>query len=478
MLLYAHNGGRFDFYFLLRYLSDPLRIINGRIVSAGLGVHRVRDSFAVLPVPLRSGGQKVQIDYAHMEEEVRDLHKPEISAYLKQDCIALYSLVRDFREAYGDKLTIGGAAITELGKLHQVERLTASHDEKFRPYYFGGRVECLKKGVHTGRWQVWDVNSMYPYVMKQYAHPVGRDYDFKTDIPRALLDSDTPFFATIDATSRGAFPYRSQDHSIPLAYGHKTGRYHVTGHELRAALELDLVDVHNVAACFVATRSQTFGGFVDKFSALKIDARSRGDVNGALFAKLVLNSAYGKWGSNPDNYFDTTVYNEGAGDYYPGADWEPWLDYLEIEILRRPAKNRFQSYYDVACAASITGAARAILLRALHTVKAPIYCDTDSIICQNPRDLDLSETALGSWKLEAEGVRIAIGGKKLYALFDTKGVCQKSAAKGVSLLPHQIVDIAEGRPVSSVRDAPTFSLARPNGDYFVTRQIKGLSNGR
>jgi hypothetical protein len=479
LLLYAHNGGRFDFYYLLSELQNPMRVINGRIVSAALGVHRVRDSFAILPVPLRAGGEKMLIDYAHMERGQREAHKAQISAYLKQDCIALYNLVEPFRQTFGDKLTIGSAAITELQALHPFPRLGQSHDEKFRPYYFGGRVEAIKKGVHNGRWQVLDVNSMYPYVMKRYQHPLGDTYLAPVTLSRALIKSSAPFFATIDATSKGAFPFRSEDQSIPLTYPHCRGRFWVSGHELRAALSLGLTEIHNVSECYVATQAQTFGAFVDKFVARKLDAEKRGDTSGRLFAKLVLNSAYGKFGSNPENYKDHLIYHDGdewpmPAYPTPGKDWEPESIIApdELIIFARAARNAFDSYYDVATAASITGAARAVLLRALHAVSGPIYCDTDSIICKGPGNLPLHASKLGAWKLEATGNRLAIGGKKLYALFNSKGVCVKDACKGVTLTPAEILDISQGSTIISRRDAPTYSLMRPHG-AFVDRTIKG-----
>src|SRR5271154_3046811 len=52
-LIYAHNGGRFDFFFFLPHLdAKNLRIINGRIVEAFLSGHTLRDSFALMPFPL------------------------------------------------------------------------------------------------------------------------------------------------------------------------------------------------------------------------------------------------------------------------------------------------------------------------------------------------------------------------------------------------------------------------------------------
>ena len=127
----------------------------------------------------------------------------------------------------------------------------------------------------------------------------------------------------------------------------------------------------------------------------------------------------------------------------------------------------------MATAASITGAARANLLRNLALSKRPIYCDTDSIICEGFRG-ELDETRLGGWKLEAEGDRAAIAGKKLYTVFDSAelkdtGASIKLASKGVRLTPREIVAVCNGDEVTYRNPVPSFKL--DGSAEFITRRI-------
>jgi hypothetical protein len=472
LLLYAHNGGKFDFFYLLSWLRNPLRIIHGRIVEASIGrhrLHRLRDSFAILPVPLRASGAKLPIEIAKLEHDARELHRDEIIAYNVQDCRALFGLVRDFRARFGNKLTIGAAAIAELAKHHPVERLGESHDTKFRPFYFGGRVENFKGGILAGAWQCFDVNSMYPHVMAAFNHPLGRAYEFHTNLARALR-SEAPFFAAVDATSRGAFVARPTQATETLSFPHATRRYMVTGHELATALDLGLVRVHHVAGIWQATRWQRFDNFVAAWYAEKEKASADKTSPAYLHAKLILNSAYGKFGSNPANYYDYKIFVEG--ETHPGIAWNPYADFGRFSVLRAPATFRVGSYFDVAVAASITGAARSVLLRGLATSRSPVYCDTDSVIAEGLEAPSRVGTALGQWKLEATGDVIALAGKKLYCL-QNKGVTTKIAAKGVNLTSEEIFALARGFDVTSIRAAPVFSLAHPRGDTFVQRTLKG-----
>src|SRR6185369_10877560 len=51
-IIYAHNGGKFDFFFFLKFLaanSSP-RIINGRLVQVFFGKQEFRDSYAIVDI--------------------------------------------------------------------------------------------------------------------------------------------------------------------------------------------------------------------------------------------------------------------------------------------------------------------------------------------------------------------------------------------------------------------------------------------
>lgn len=129
-----------------------------------------------------------------------------------------------------------------------------------------------------------------------------------------------------------------------------------------------------------------------------------------------------------------------------------------------------RGFEDVAIAASITSAARAVLMLSIAQAYRPVYCDTDSLICERlGSGLVQSETELGAWKLEASGDEVAIAGKKLYALFD-KGELVKSASKGVKLNGAEIREVAMGGTVLWQNDAPNFSLL--GGTRFVSRRAK------
>lgn len=468
LVVYAHNGGKFDYFFMLKYLENPIKVIGTRIAKAKMGIHELRDSYSIIPVPL-AAYKKDDIDYRKMEAEVRHLHRAEISNYLKSDCDYLFHLVSQFRERFGDKLTIGATAINELKKLHPFDAQNASHDEFFRAWFFGGRVEYFESGVLRGDWKVYDVNSMYPHVMKEYAHPTGAKYRqqyggelTKSGNIKGMADYPV-YFATIECDNLGAFPTRIKGES--LRFDIPYGEFNVTSHELKAALETGRVKNVKIKRVLFPESVISFGDYVDLHVAEKIRAKKEGDKVAELFAKLLLNSAYGKFAQNPDHFY--TYFIQAPGDEIPDEDYEIYMVHESgARLWRKPSESMV--YFDVATAASITGAARAVLMRGLSAGKRVAYCDTDSIICE-ALPLQLSETALGAWKLEGAGDSLAIAGKKLYALRNGSK-CVKSAHKGALLTDKEIFRIARGGVVGWKNDAPTFSLSK--GVSFVDRKIQ------
>lgn len=473
-IIYAHNGGRFDFFFLYSSLENPLLIINSRIVEARIGQHFLRDSFAILPVPLASF-EKGKIDYSHMESGVREQHKQEIITYLESDCTNLYELVSKFVAQFGPKITIGSTALSRLQKIHPQRFIrdpekAEEHDIRFRDFYYGGRVQAFEGGVIRGRFKVFDVNSMYPAVMKNYMHPHGANYiepqSVSFDVSGNLRGfTVSPFFIDFEGGATH-LPFKERDGT--LSFTRREGRFTVTGHEFKVAYAAGFVRVDKVNRVIVAQGRQSFGEFVDACMTEKIDAEKRGDKAGRLFAKLLANSSYGKFATNPRKFKEYHIETLGEWNHPEGAGWEVTENNGHFRLWARAVPTD-KGWKDVAIAASITGAARAEMLKAILNAKRPLYCDTDSLICANVKGIRIDPLEIGAWKSEAEGDLVAIAGKKLYCV-TLKGEPVKWASKGAVLTPAEIIKIASGGTVSYRRDAPSYDVA--GNTRFLVREIR------
>ena len=458
-LIFAHNGGKFDFLFFIEELTGSLKIVNGRILQATMGIHTLRDSYAILPIPLKALGDKFDIDYMLMERDVREDHKEEIEKYLEQDCIALYNAVLAFFDEFGDNLTIGGTAMKQLKKFHSFDAGNAFFDEQFRKYYYGGRCQCFETGVIDMAVKGYDINSSYPDTMLRMKHPTSTDYI----VSRAIRPNTA--FITWEGLNHNAVPARTKtglDFTIP------EGTFHTSIHEFNVALDNGMIEPKKIIECVEFTRMTVFDDFINHFYDKRLEAKAGGFLFLYMFYKLILNSSYGKFAQSPDNFKDSIILPTGEIADEP---YLPEFEHGEYTIWSKPSNQK--TYFNVATAASITGGARANLLAGITNAHRPIYCDTDSILCES-LSANIDSKKLGAWKLEFEGDQIAVAGKKMYAVMgkDDNGetVCLKKASKGTILSPLSIFMLARGDTVETKNDAPTFKL---DGRHtFIKRNIK------
>jgi hypothetical protein len=503
LCIYVHNGGNFDFYFCHKYFDDGMKpfIINGRLVRIFMQGQEFRDSYAAIPVALAKMGEgaKGVIDYDKMERPVREANKGEILTYLKQDCVSLYDYIKAWTDKNGNKLTMASAALPRLREYHGFENMREKEDNQLRPYYFGGRVECFETGELHGDWKIYDVNSMYPYVMAAFKHPVSATPEIQTRI------TEKTHFAHITACSKGALPIRSKH---GLEFPHGINEFFACKYEIEAGLETGTLKILKVHSAFKFDAMSDFSIFIEETYARRIEARQSGDSATDLFSKLEMNSSYGKFAQDPRKYKDYIFNpdeiplplicwecngNAERNDFRPcsscgSGTTDPYGWYCDTIrdgacIYARGQRRNRRNFFNVATAASITSASRAVLFRAISASERPIYCDTDSLIC-NTLDSHIDASALGGWKLEATGNVAYIAGKKLYAVFNGKDEIKK-ASKGVRLTAEQIARVANGDVIEYANPVPKFSLGSPvsasdvaaygGSASFVTRKIARTS---
>lgn len=507
--IYAHNGGRFDFLFLVRRLRGKVSFKGRGIMSARIGEHELRDSFHIIPEKL-AAFQKQSFDYTKMRKDKRNNYRNEIIAYLKSDCVYLFDIVKTFIGQFGLKLSIGQAAMYELKRHYDVKKISDGWDNYLRTFFYGGRVECLKgRGLFKGDYKLYDVNSLYPFVMAGYQHPIGDMFDCK--IRRGDPGPDTVFI-DLEATNRGALIGRNSDKETVANISR--GRFHTSIWEFDVASRYGLIDVHRINFCIDCLRRTDFSKFVNPLYANRLTSKAELDrlkqagreasaayvdmKKDDIFYKLLLNNAYGKFAQNPRKFKEHYITDP---DETPPPEWMKSLDYLpedergiwllpEYEgtdywIWAKP--NPMFSFNNVGTAASITGAARAVLLDGLMKADNPIYCDTDSIICRGLSDVPISKTELGAWDMEDEFTQVVIDGKKLYSTWHAKPRARTPQQLADGLFPEytikskgssrltwrEMLDMLAGKEVIKVNRAPT--LTRYGTQTYVTRTMRATA---
>ena len=505
-IVYFHNGGRFDLHHILRYVTlreiDPYpRMINGRIVALKWRDIEFRDSYALVPKPLRSWN-KDEMKIWKLKRMHREKYREEICSYLRGDGRYLHEMMSAMLERYAPKsfpLTLAGLTFKIMEKDFGIKVIhtSRSFDRKLRPYYFGGRVQFWKLGKIEGDFSILDINSAYPCAMME-EHFWGENYTQTK--PRKNHVIDTHSFYRVRATHpRGAFPVRTPE---GLGFPDSDGVYRVSGWELSAYVSACGREGLEICSLLRPRQTQSFRGYVKHFYDLKENAKDKAE---RYFAKLILNSFYGKLAQNDENYRETLI--RPYRKWPKGKGWELVADHKAsgVSIFQRPAP-RYTDPFCVAAGASITGWVRAHLWAVIRANPGCLYCDTDSLIAPNPVAGCRVGTGLGNWKMEMRCDVVWVAGKKLYAAhngkapwlsvppvrkgwihvvgkgytpldaetwekFDgTKEDPWKSASKGVRLNVADIIAVAEGHARTYKQDAPTYSLGKD--PTFITRTVR------
>lgn len=466
-LIYAHNGGKFDFHFLIPHLESNLKLINGRIAVCHIGKTELRDSWLIFPEPL-SAYKKDTIDYEKFKRENREHYRCEILDYLRGDCRYLHELVSAFNLRFGDKLTAPGAAMSELKKSgYEVEITGEDYDSKIRPFYYGGRVQCFEKGKINGPLVYLDINSAYPYAML-HNHPSSTRITEHTKLP----DVAGGWLADVSAVSHGALPLR-EDKTNKLQFPHDDSvrRYTVTGWEVIAGLETGTLDIKKVHRVYKFGAYRSFSDYIHEHYNARKKYKAEGNTLQEKFEKLLMNSVYGKFAQD-SREFNEYQLMDNSDDLPEGDDWEHESDLFGRSLFKRSAATG--RFYNCATAASITGFVRAYLWRAICASEQPIYCDTDSLICRGYAGTVGKE--LGQWKVEADVITAWVGGRKLYSVQhvpDKEGNEWKCATKGFRMDPKQLAcHIEQQTPIHWKKDAPAYSAKF--GPRFLERKIKFL----
>jgi hypothetical protein len=382
--------------------------------------------------PLAELGELV--GYPKLDVNPLNASLEELAPYCKRDVEILYHLWRGWFNFIDDHdlgnwgATIGSQAMYAYRHRFMHHDIYV-HDNPLAIYlerqaYHGGRVEPFWVGEWNGDVRhLVDVNSMYPYVMRNYDYPTalrsiveGTSLDrLESAIKRHLVIADCDV-----EVSEPVYPLEDRLGAIyPL------GRFRVclTTPEVEYGLERGYIrQVHRMA---VYRKAPIFRDYVDYFYPLKDKYTVEGNQVYRASVKMMLNCLYGKFGQRgskrklvgscrPDLCRIETWID--AGDGRKGVTL--WLGGSIIDI--EETELSYNSF--VAIAAHCTAYARMYLwsLIALAGIEHCYYCDTDSLIVDDVGLERLSplldDHRLGALKLEGSYSDGCIRGKKDYRL--------------------------------------------------------------
>ena len=274
-------------------------------------------------------------------------------------------------------------------------KLPHAVDEFVRAAYKGGWTWC------NPRWQerdlrnvyVYDVNSMYPSVMRQYELPYGKPYIRSKPDPGELY---VVRFSCAYKLKPGKFPMIQ----LKGSYLRAQAEYAVESDGLETltltSVDYDLFhECYDVSfekieqyMCFKSKRGM-FDDYIDHWGAEKVRCSDAGDKAGKETAKRMLNSLYGRFGMRQERASKRAHLEDGV------IRWHTVQDMCDGAY--------------VPMAAFITAYARRKILDMAHAFGDDfVYADTDSVhvLCTGEgKDIDVDDSRLGAWKLESHSER-------------------------------------------------------------------------
>ncbi|KAJ3780136.1 B type DNA polymerase [Lentinula aff. detonsa] len=382
--LFKRNN--FDSIFLLKILSKiSLRIVpiinDNDLIDLTVKFSdkyniKFKDSYLLLPSSLR----KLAINF-NVEE------KEETIKYCNNDVI-------EFNLKIFSETRINAIKYPTLSSLaFAIYRSNFMKDEyeiKKIYGYYGGAVDVYihKSDINQLVYR-YDVNSLYPYVMKNFYMPTGNPQYFEGDI---YLIKNKPFgFFEVEVESPKYLEHPILLFKTIAPLGKWKGVY----------FSEEIENAKKYGYKFKVLR-EIFMEYVDKFYDLKCNANKNDPIY--IIAKLLLNSLYGKFGMSPYKDKHDIIDNKNLYKFV-----EKYIE-CDEDFSNNPNVN-------IAIAAAITGYARIFMSKFKNSNNFSLfYSDTDCIDIDKPLNKELIGTEIGNMKLEHVFTNIIYLAPKVYSV--------------------------------------------------------------
>lgn len=371
---------------------------------------RFRDSLKLFPMGVKRVAKafglaegKGEIDYSAPRPKGYRPTADEVD-YLRRD-VQIVAQALAYNEERGlVGMTVGANAFNDF-KVRCGRRydswfpvMSLADDARVRAAYRGGFTYCNPKwaGVDVYGGISVDYNSMYPSMLISKDYPIGRPKEFEG---RYAFDERYPLFVQ-ELTCE----FWIKPDGIPMVQLKNTALYGsheyvreskepctltLTNVDLQLFFENYDVDVMSWGGGMKFRRAPgevLFGDYVEFWGREKREAVIEGNPARKQIAKHMLNSLYGRFGTNPDVTPKIPSMNDGL------VHWD----------LQPMAETRDPVYIPVAC--FCTAWARKTLIDAIHANQERfLYCDTDSMHLLgtgDPSGVRLHDSDFCAWKVE------------------------------------------------------------------------------
>lgn len=389
--------------------------------------------------------------------------KDEAIKYCKLDCKCLHEILVKFNELIFNEfkinintsLTLPSLAMriykSQFMPANTIYQLLGNVESDIRESYTGGAVDVYIPHNRLSGFMksivdmfsilyIYDVNSLYPFIMAKTSMPVGKPIAFEGDIRKIEPKAFGVFYCKI--TSPEYLEHPILQRKIKTSDGLRTiaGLGSWTGWIFSGEMDnaLKYGYTFEILNGYQFEKGNIFEAFVEKLYNLRLQYLKGHPMN--LIAKLLMNSLYGKFGMknqstiieifNTNNKEDLNILNEMLEVFgesvYNKVNIDDYVVTLRDGLLSLKYNDEEEMYHgldiNIAIASAITGGAR----RGMSVLKNnPLfklfYSDTDSVVVDRPLPSFMVGNGLGQFKLEHVIERAVFLAPKVYGLLTQEG---------------------------------------------------------
>lgn len=380
-------------------------------------------------MPLVKLGEQINIAKGKMPAP--NAPKPEWDAYCKRDVEVLEKTI----EAWLDFLKrhdLGGFASTLASQAFRTYRhrfmptdIVIDPDEWSsrisREGYHGGRVECFKLGHFKQPISAFDINSMYPAVMRGNSYPTKLVGGYLTQAKERWPWLVRDYAVMARCVVKAKLPCYPLKTTAGLAF--PTGEFETVLSTPEIQLALKRKELVNMRDIVLYEKAPLFDDFVNFIWKMRRECQKAGDTVGDWLFKILINSLYGKFGQT-GLVFNTeeqiadlscrkyTIFDHDTGKIMKARQLGGLFQVMSSE---GEARDSFP-----AIAAHVTANARLLLWKLITVagLEHVFYCDTDSVFVDTRGAANLQSWVnpiqLGKLKNIGEWPWISIHGLKDY----------------------------------------------------------------
>lgn len=356
--------------------------------------------------------------------------KEEIEYCIKDSKIMAYAMLQEYKNDH-KSLTLSSDAFKSVQQTlggftrwrSAMPQLDLPEDSFVRESYKGGYVYVNPKyqNKEIENVTVYDVNSLYPHVMKSCELPYGKPHMIP-DFPRRRDDYLFVVKLSCKFELKEGYLPTIQIKNNPLFL--ETEYLRECKEDVILSLtniDYDLFKEHYevwdedvLGVCFFTKRIGLLGDYIDYWTNIKIEATKEHDYAKRYIAKRYLNSPYGKTGMRPDRINKMPYMDNGA---------------LRFENIDEQVEGIYVPYASFVCAQ-----ARNITIRgAQNHYEDFVYADTDSLhlLGDDHSGLNVDYVKLGYWKVEGKFEKAKYIRPKTYIHADKDYVIQEIKCSGM-----------------------------------------------